>query len=70
LDKKQFASEGLFAKISLKYNAGNENHIPGTTSVFDAGKKSWREWIVLQGNYEHYFGEKLKWGYSLDAALT
>jgi NTE family protein len=54
LNRKQFASSGLFFKFKFRYVTGNEKSIPGSTSVQDTIQTNDHEWINLNADFQSF----------------
>jgi len=75
LNRKQYATAGRRAIITLRGVTGTEVYSPGSTSNFAAlGERSrHHEWLQLRGTYEHYFPlkkDRAAWGYFGEFALS
>ncbi len=69
LDKKSFASNGDQVRLSIKYVSGTESLVVGSTSQLQ-NQEHQRSWIQLRARYDQYFGQKIKYGTSLEASMT
>ncbi|MEW6467897.1 MAG: patatin-like phospholipase family protein [Bacteroidota bacterium] len=55
LNRKQYASQGSYFNVRLRYVQGEEDFTPGTTSLDSIGFRKIHEWLVLKLVYEKYF---------------
>lgn len=72
LNKKQYANQGTFLGISLRYVNANEFTIPGSTSVDRTIEKDYHDWFQFKINYENYYKRRgwLKLGFYFEAAAS
>ncbi len=68
LNRKQYATAGRRAVVSVRAVSGTEVYDPGTTSSFrDLGERSRNhQWLQFRGTYERYYAlkkDKSAWGY-------
>jgi NTE family protein len=55
LNYKQYATEGEFSSLSLKYIAGRESNKPGTTSAATVKTRSHHDYFMVKGQSTRYF---------------
>jgi NTE family protein len=55
LNRKQFASEGTFLHLDVKWVNGSENTIPGSTSEIKSSFTKNHYWVAAKLNYTNYF---------------
>jgi NTE family protein len=55
LNRKQFASEGTFLHLDVKWVNGSENTIPGSTSEIKSSFNKNHYWVAAKLNYINYF---------------
>ena len=55
LNRKQYANQGTFLSIRLRYVNGNEFTIPGSTSVIREETESFHQWVQLKLVYDNYY---------------
>jgi len=75
LNRKQYATAGRRAVVSVRAVTGTEVYTPGTTSDFrDLGERSRNhQWLQFRGTYERYYSlkkEKSVWGYFGEIVLS
>ncbi|MFZ4400455.1 MAG: patatin-like phospholipase family protein [Bacteroidales bacterium] len=57
LNKKQFANSGSFFQLKLKYVDGNEEYLPGSTSLNKSLFNTRQQWIQAKLTYDKYFSK-------------
>jgi NTE family protein len=55
LNRKQFASEGHFFTMKIKYITALETTVPGSTALFDSTVKKQHDWLNLNIEGQYYF---------------
>ncbi|MBC7921135.1 MAG: patatin-like phospholipase family protein [Ferruginibacter sp.] len=71
LNRKQYPSAGTQVNLSLRYVAGEERFVPGTTSVFSEPYAARHRWLRLRLSREEYFGRRhYKWGYLIEGVAS
>jgi NTE family protein len=65
LNRKQYANQGTFLSLRLRYFYGNEYTIPGSTSVDRTETKDARQWFQFRVVYDNYYKRRgrLKLGF-------
>jgi len=58
LNRKQYANQGTFLSMKLRYVTGNEFTIPGSTSVERIETKDFHQWLQFKLVYENYYKRK------------
>jgi len=54
LNQKQYATDGTFSQLSLRYISGLEKNMPGTTSIDSLVVKNGHSFFLLKGLWEKY----------------
>ncbi|OFX19923.1 MAG: hypothetical protein A2041_01790 [Bacteroidetes bacterium GWA2_31_9b] len=69
---KQYPTQGVFQNISINYLFGNEEFIPGSTSLTNNNFNQKHAWFNLKFTYDRYFKftKKLSAGYLFEGAYT
>ncbi|MGM0408863.1 MAG: hypothetical protein ACQERU_12850, partial [Bacteroidota bacterium] len=69
---KQFPTEGINQELSLNYLIGNEEFIPGSTSLLDDDIKQKHQWYNIQFFRDKYFrlNKYFYLGYLVQASIT
>lgn len=72
LNKKQYANQGTFLNVRLRYVNANEYTIPGSTSVDRSLREDNHQWFQLKIAYENYYKRRgrIKLGFYLEAAAS
>jgi len=72
LNRKQFASNGMFLKLCIRYINGIEKNKPGSTSANKTEYSSFHEWLRLRFLYDNYFHTvgPLKLGFYGEATIS
>ena len=72
LNNKQYATDGIHNLISLRYIAGSEKLLPGTTLPDQRIDSRNHGYFLLKGNTEKYYtlNRKIKTGIQLDAVFS
>ncbi len=55
LNRKQFPSSGLMMRLGSRFISGQEENIPGSTSVDTTRVSSYHNWLMLRFIYDGYF---------------
>lgn len=55
MNRKQFPSEGVMFRISGRYINGEEENIPGSTSVDTTRYTNWHSWFQVRLLYDNYY---------------
>lgn len=55
LNRKQFANEGHFFTLKLKYLTAEEKSLPGTTAQFDSTVTKQHDWLNMNIEGQYYF---------------
>ena len=55
LNRKQFASEGTYFHVDVKWVNGSEHTVPGSTSVVKSSFDKQHYWVASKLNYINYF---------------
>jgi len=66
LNRKQYATAGRRAVITLRGVTGLESFTPGSTSIFTDGATRHHEWLQFRATYERYKSlgkDRVSWGY-------
>jgi NTE family protein len=58
LNKKQFANSGSLLKVKIRFNQGEENGIPGSTSVSKDTIRKNHQWININTEYQKFVVDK------------
>jgi NTE family protein len=73
LNRKQYATSGKRAVVTLRGVTGSERYEPGSTADgLEAGSRN-HQWLQLRGTYEQYFplkGDKHAWGYFVEVVAS
>ncbi len=72
-NNKQYAYEGVYQNVSLRYITGVEKHIPGTTAPDDQRKsRNPNSYFLLKALTDRYIGinRKIDLGYRLEGVLS
>lgn len=72
LNRKQFASKGTRFQLKVKYLVGEEQTIPGSTSISKDTTYTDRDWLVAKLSYENYFQRlgPLRLGFLLEGVAS
>jgi NTE family protein len=72
LNRKQYANQGTFLQLKLRYVNINETTIPGSTSIIRETTKQHRDWYQFKLVYDNYYKRrgKLKLGFYAEASTT
>jgi len=72
LNRKQYASEGTFIRVSGRYVSGEESTIPGSTSAQTDTLHAFHNWLVARAKYSNYFQKAgpFRIGFSLEGAAS
>ncbi len=72
LNRKQYANQGTFLNISLRYVNANEYTIPGSTSIDRRLEEDYHDWFQFKIAYENYYKRKgwLKLGFYFEGAAS
>ncbi len=72
LDKKQFPMNGRALDFRLFYIFGNEQHVPGSTSILDGSSTNNRRWFFSKLSYQEYhpFGRHFNLGWQFEALMS
>lgn len=71
-NRKQYASQGTFLNLTLRYVNMNEYSIPGSTSVDKTLQKDYHDWFQAKLIYDNYYKRKgrLRLGFYVEAAAS
>jgi len=72
LDRKQFARNGVFLRLSARYVHGLEEYTPGSTSEITEEHRNYHNWFRILFKYDNYF-EKLgpfRFGFYTEAVIS
>jgi len=72
LNRKQFASSGIFFNIKASYVEGNEVNKPGSTSLEKKYHSEWHNWFQIKFQYDNYFKRKgiFKYGFYAEGVYS
>ncbi|MBN3034355.1 MAG: patatin-like phospholipase family protein [Bacteroidales bacterium] len=72
MNRKQYATSGLFLRASFRVVSGNENNVPGSTSGRTEGISKKHRWLELRFKYDNYFDTfgPLKLGFYGEVTFT
>ena len=72
LNSKQYATDGVYNRISLRYIGGNEKLLPGTTPTDQVKGSQNHGYFLLKGASEKYFllNRKIRTGLLFDAVFS
>lgn len=72
LNKKQYANQGTFLRMRIRYVNINEYTIPGSTSIDRKQRKEFHDWFTFKILYDNYFKKKgkLKFGFYFEGAAS
>jgi NTE family protein len=72
LNRKQYASDGVFLRLSGRLISGWENTIPGSTSTERDEITKYHQWLQLQFKYDHFFARlgKTRLGFCGEATIS
>ncbi len=72
LNRKQYANQGTYLQLKLRYVNINESTIPGSTSIRKEVTKQDREWWQFKFVYDNYYKRRgmLKLGFYAEASTT
>lgn len=72
LNRKQYANQGTFLQLKLRYINVNEKTYPGSTSINKETSKDHREWFQFKFVYDNYYKRRgmLKLGFYAEASTT
>lgn len=70
LNRKQFADKGSLVRLTARQVIGDENTIPGSTSLDRDTISASHNWTVLKGQYQNYFlrNSFMSLGFNLETA--
>ncbi len=55
LNRKVYANSGTFLRFQAKYTYGEEQTIPGSTSIVRDTTRTLRRWVMVKAEYTNYF---------------
>jgi len=72
LNRKQYASDGTYLRISGRYVNGEERTLPGSTVVLKDTLYAFHDWAVARAKYMNYFtgNGRVKLGFALEGAAS
>ncbi len=72
LNRKQYANQGTFLSMKVRYTTGNEYTIPGSTSVDRKTSEDTRSWVQFKLVYDNYYKRKgrLKLGFYTEDVIS
>jgi NTE family protein len=72
LNRKQYASEGTYLKLSGRYISGLEKNTPGSTSKDPEIFSKYHDWILLQFKLDKYFplSRSVNMGFLIETAIS
>jgi len=72
LNRKQYANQGTFLSFKVRYVAGNEYTIPGSTSVNRKETENFRQWFQFKLVYDNYYKRRgiIKLGFYTEDVLS
>ncbi len=72
LNRKQYANQGTFLSIKLRYVNGNEFTIPGSTSVIRKESASFHRWLQFKIVYDNYYKRRghIKLGFYTENVIS
>jgi NTE family protein len=72
LNRKQYANQGTFLSIKVRYVNGDEYTIPGTTSIDRKETKSLRQWFQAKLVYDNYYKRRghIKLGFYTENVIS
>ncbi len=70
LNRKQFATEGTFLRLSTTLYSGRESHTPGSTSPTKEFFQRNREWITFKAEWIQFFLRKKRYNVGLSGEFV
>jgi len=70
LNRKQFPSKGIYARLCVRYISGNEETIPGSTSTDTTNIFQYHDWVQFRMYYNNYFLSMGKFNMGFHLSLT
>ncbi len=72
LNRKQYATEGIYSNMSARFIAGKENNIPGSTAQDQNTRSRFQSYFLLKGQTRRYYPLNRKWtlGTHLEGVLS
>lgn len=70
LNRKQFASKGIYARVCARYISGHEETVPGSTSIDTNTIQQYHRWLQFRLMYDNYFARLGKFNLGFHLSLT
>jgi NTE family protein len=72
LNRKMYANSGTFLRFQAKYTYGEEQTIPGSTSLVRDTTRTLRRWVMVKANYTNYFTKfgPFRLGFALEGVAS